>query len=186
MEAPLYPRRRDPQSRCPTSTSHRTRFSSCKTSPSRSQRTSSTPSSPSASLPPSFPHSPSFLRWLRRTDRLTFPPYIQISQPIRSPSHSDEEGHCVRGVPRRGECECGEGCTAQLQARRGEQDQGASLSSITSLPCPLQLLCALFDCSFYSEHKPDPMFHPDHICQEVMSALCFILFFIPLLYSVYC
>ena len=52
-------------------------------------------------------------------------PLSQIPQPVRSSSHSDEEGYRLRGVCRRRKCDCRKGRVAQLQAGWGEQDQGA-------------------------------------------------------------
>ena len=48
----------------------------------------------------------------------------QIPKPVRSSSHPNKEGHCIRGVPGRAECYGSEGCASQLQAGWGEQNQG--------------------------------------------------------------
>jgi len=49
---------------------------------------------------------------------------IQIPQPLRSPSHSNQEGHCLRRVCGRGQRHYRKGAATQLQAGRREQDQG--------------------------------------------------------------
>lgn len=105
-------------SRCPTNISLPTKFSSCKTSPRASAKISSWPFSLS------LYSSSSGLTWHTADAALG-----QISQPSRSPSHSDKEGHCVRGVHGRRERHCGEGCVAQLQVGRRKQNQGNLSSS---------------------------------------------------------
>lgn len=66
-----------------------------------------------------YPHSPPCLLNVHH----------QISKPARSPAHSNKAGHRVRGVFGRGERRGCQGCSAQLQARRREQDQGMHLIS---------------------------------------------------------
>lgn len=48
----------------------------------------------------------------------------QVYKSSRSSSHPDEERYCLRGVHGRSKLERSEGCSAQLQVGRREQNQG--------------------------------------------------------------